>query len=106
MEMPDSLEGQTRNCFRTIGTTLAEAGFSLSDIVRIRYYATTREHARKALPIFGQYLADIRPAATLIICETVECGNENRSGSHSPTQQQGAGHVRSGPYGSVRYVRD
>ncbi|WP_319532988.1 RidA family protein [uncultured Cohaesibacter sp.] len=69
MVMPETLMAQTHNCFSTIKKSLGEAGFTLSDIVRIRYYVTSREHAKEAFPIFGQYLGDIRPAATLLICD-------------------------------------
>ncbi|SNY90124.1 Enamine deaminase RidA, house cleaning of reactive enamine intermediates, YjgF/YER057c/UK114 family [Cohaesibacter sp. ES.047] len=69
MVMPETLTAQTHNCFSTIKKTLGEAGFELSDIVRIRYFVTSRAYADEAFPIFGKYLSDIRPAATLIICE-------------------------------------
>ena len=69
MEMPVALSDQVHNCFTTIAKTLAEAGFAMSDVVRVRYFVTSRAHADEAFPIFGQYLGDIRPAATLIICD-------------------------------------
>ncbi len=40
MAMPEDPADQARNCWRTIGEVLAEAGASLSDIVRCRYYVT------------------------------------------------------------------
>src|SRR5215831_12407186 len=67
MSMPEAIEDQTRNCFRTISQTLAEGGFALADIVRATYYVTSRADADRVLPICGEILAAIRPAATLLI---------------------------------------
>ncbi len=69
MTMPDDIVDQAHNCFATIMQTLEEAGFSLQDIVRTKYYVTSREHADAAFPVFGHYLGEVRPAATLIICD-------------------------------------
>ena len=67
MTMPEAVEEQTRNCFRTITRVLDEAGFALTDAVRATYYVTSRGDADRVLPICGEFLADIRPAATLLI---------------------------------------
>ena len=69
MQMPQTLAEQVHNCFGTIKRTLEEAGFSLEDAVRVKYFVTNRDYANEAFPLFGQYLGDIRPAATLIICD-------------------------------------
>ena len=69
MEMPSTLSGQTHNCFANITKALNEAGFALADVVRVHYYVTSRDLAGEAFPIFGRYLGQIRPAATLVICE-------------------------------------
>src|SRR5277367_3103641 len=37
MTIPDSLIEQTEQCFRNIQSALAQAGASLSDVVRVRY---------------------------------------------------------------------
>jgi len=67
MAMPEAIEEQTRNCFRTIARALSEAGFALADVVRATYYVTSRADAERVLPICGEFLANIRPAATLLI---------------------------------------
>ena len=64
MQMPESLAEQTHGCFANITKCLKEAGFSLKDVVRIKYFVTSRDYADEAFEIFGQYLGDIRPAAT------------------------------------------
>jgi enamine deaminase RidA (YjgF/YER057c/UK114 family) len=67
MVMPDDVREQTHNCFTTIGNVLAEAGFSLKDVVRATYYIVNRADADDVLAVCGQHFGDIRPAATLLI---------------------------------------
>lgn len=40
MEMPEDVGEQTRNCFNSIQAALTEAGFFMSDIVRVQYTIT------------------------------------------------------------------
>jgi enamine deaminase RidA (YjgF/YER057c/UK114 family) len=72
MTMPDGVEAQARNTFATIQAVLAEAGASMADIVRVHYYITKREDAAAVMTVAGEVLGDIRPAATLLICELLE----------------------------------
>ncbi len=67
MTMPSAVEEQARNCFRTIASVLGEAGFSLADVVRATYYIIDRADADRVLSVCGEFLADIRPAATLLV---------------------------------------
>jgi enamine deaminase RidA (YjgF/YER057c/UK114 family) len=67
MTMPDPVEEQARNCFRTIARVLEEAGFALGDVVRAAYYITDHSDADRVLAVCGEFLADIRPAATLLV---------------------------------------
>lgn len=72
MTMPEDAEVQTRNCFRTIEGALREAGASLADVVRVRYYVSDRATLKRLFPVFGEYFGDIRPAATAVICALLE----------------------------------
>lgn len=72
MTMPDGVEAQARNTFATIKTVLEEAGASMADIVRVRYYVTKRADAPAMMMVAGEVLGDIRPAATLVICDLLE----------------------------------
>ncbi|MBX9465034.1 MAG: RidA family protein [Aquamicrobium sp.] len=72
MTMPDTVEAQTRNCLATIATALQEGGFTLADVVRARYYVTDRAFVQKVFPILGEHFGDIRPAATMVVCELNE----------------------------------
>jgi enamine deaminase RidA (YjgF/YER057c/UK114 family) len=69
MQMPESVEAQTRNTLETIRKALDEAGFSLHDVVRANYYVTNRDYVDTVFPILGEYFGEIRPAATMIICQ-------------------------------------
>lgn len=67
MSMPATVEEQTRNCFRTIRNALEQAGFAFGDIVRATYYVTESADADRVLPICGEHLSEIRPAATIVV---------------------------------------
>lgn len=69
MTMPEDVEDQARNCLATIRATLSEAGFAMADIVRAHYYVTDRVFVDRVFPVLGEAFGDIRPAATLIVCE-------------------------------------
>ena len=46
---------------------LEGAGFALADIVRATYYVTDAGEAEAVLAVCGAVLAEIRPAATLLV---------------------------------------
>lgn len=68
---PDTAE-QTRQAFRNIEAALDQAGLSLSDVVRVRYFLTRGEDFELLAPVFGEHLGEIRPAATAIVCGLVD----------------------------------
>ena len=68
MSMPDDIVDQTRNCLKTIGQTLSEAGFSFDDVVRVHYYLADAGSADRVFPVLGETFGSIRPAATMIVC--------------------------------------
>lgn len=67
MQMPDSIADQAQNCFATIGRVLTEAGFEMADIVRVQYTVTDTALVDALVPVLGQHLGDVRPAATMVI---------------------------------------
>lgn len=69
MEMPDSVEAQTENALSTIAGALEEAGFAMKDVVRARYFVTDRDYVNAVFPVLGKAFGDIRPAATMVICD-------------------------------------
>lgn len=67
MIMPEDVADQARNCFATIAAVLTQAGFTMADIVRVQYTVTDTAHIDALIPALGEALADIRPAATMVI---------------------------------------
>lgn len=67
MQMPGGIAEQARNCFATIATVLTEAGFEMSDIVRVQYTVVSADMVEALVPALGEALGKIRPAATMVI---------------------------------------
>lgn len=67
MAMPEGALHQARNCFKTIGSVLTEAGFTMHDIVRVQYTLTDAAEVAAVLPALAEALGEIRPAATMVI---------------------------------------
>ena len=63
---------QTRQTFRNIETALAEAGASLGDVVRVRYYVPNAADWPAIVPVLGEIFGTIRPAATALFCGLVD----------------------------------
>lgn len=63
---------QARQCFRNIASALEQAGCSLDDIVRVRYFLVDAALFEQLAPIFGEHLGTARPAATALVCGLVD----------------------------------
>ena len=72
MRIEDDALAQCHQCFRNIAAALAQAGCTLDDVVRARYYLTDVRQFEVLAPVFGQYFAQARPAATAIVCGLVD----------------------------------
>lgn len=72
MEMPSSIADQARNCFKTIEAALIEGGFAMSDIVRVQYTVTNAALVEQVIPVLGETLGEIRPAATMVIAALIK----------------------------------
>ena len=72
MRIDEDPLAQCHQCFRNIAAALAEAGCTLEDVVRVRYYLTDVRLFETLAPVFGQYFAQARPAATAIVCGLVD----------------------------------
>lgn len=68
MVMPEDVREQARNAFATIAHALEEAGASIKDTLRVRYYITDMAHYDGLVEVAGKVFGDIRPAATMIVC--------------------------------------
>src|SRR5436190_23144284 len=63
---------QARQAFRNVETALAEAGASLADVVRVRYYVPNPADWPLIVPVLGEVFGAIRPAATALFCGLVD----------------------------------
>lgn len=72
MTMPESIADQARNCFTTIDKVLNDAGFSMDDIVRVQYTITDVALVDEAVPVLGEFLGEVRPAATMVIAGLIK----------------------------------
>lgn len=68
MTMPEDAGQQARNALGTIARALEEAGSSLRDVVRVRYYITDMAWYDALVAVAGETFGDIRPAATMVVC--------------------------------------
>ena len=67
MTMPPAAADQARNAFGTIARTLHEAGFAMSDIVRVTYVITEAALRTEIAPAIREALVQVRPAAMMIV---------------------------------------
>lgn len=58
--------GQTLTAFKVIEAALAQAGYSLADIVRTRVYVSDASHMDDVAKAHGELFGEIRPAATML----------------------------------------
>jgi enamine deaminase RidA (YjgF/YER057c/UK114 family) len=72
MTIADDAAEQARQAFRNIEKALAEAGASLADVVRVKYYVPDAEDWPTIAPVLGEVFSAIRPAATALICGLVD----------------------------------
>ena len=67
MTISDDAVAQTRQCFANIAHALSQAGCTLDDVVRVRYLLTDAALFEPLAPIFGEFMATARPAATAMV---------------------------------------
>ena len=63
---------QARQAFRNITAALTEAGASLADIVRVRYFVPDIADWPAIVPVLGEVFATNCPAATALVCGLVD----------------------------------
>ncbi len=67
MIMPPDAAQQARNAFATIERALTDAGFALADVVRANYIVPDLADWPRVMPVLGEIMGAIRPAATAIV---------------------------------------
>lgn len=66
MTIAPGIEEQTRQCLRNIDAALREAGSSMREVVRVRYFLPDAAEFPAAWPSLRAAFGEIRPAATMI----------------------------------------
>ncbi|MDQ2789711.1 MAG: hypothetical protein DLM60_00430 [Pseudonocardiales bacterium] len=64
---PDDSAVQARRCFEIIAEALAQAGASLTDVVRTRMFLVDPAAADAVGAVHGELFTEIRPAATMVV---------------------------------------
>jgi enamine deaminase RidA (YjgF/YER057c/UK114 family) len=72
MTISDDPAEQARQALRNIAAALAEAGASLADVARVRYYLRDASDWPRIVPELGDAFGVIRPAATALICGLID----------------------------------
>jgi enamine deaminase RidA (YjgF/YER057c/UK114 family) len=72
MTIADDPVEQARQAIRNIEMALGEAGVSLADVVRAKYYLPDAADWPKIVPVLGAAFGAIRPAATALICGLID----------------------------------
>ena len=72
MSIVDDAVQQTHQCFTNISAALAQAGATLDDVVRVHYLLTDASLFDHVAPVFGQYFARARPAATAMVVSLID----------------------------------
>jgi enamine deaminase RidA (YjgF/YER057c/UK114 family) len=65
------VEAQTRRIFAIAEEALAKAGASFKDVVRTRMYLTHVEDWEAVGRVHGEFFANVRPAATMLVVATL-----------------------------------
>jgi enamine deaminase RidA (YjgF/YER057c/UK114 family) len=68
----DDVVEQTRQALRNIDAALRQADSSLADVTRIRVFITKAEDFAVVAPVLGEFLGDVRPANTTVVCQLVD----------------------------------
>jgi enamine deaminase RidA (YjgF/YER057c/UK114 family) len=67
MTISEDVAEQARQTLENIVSALAEAGFSLADVVRTRYILPDAEDFPACWPVLREYFGEIRPANTMLV---------------------------------------
>jgi reactive intermediate/imine deaminase len=63
---PNDIKKQTEAVFEKIKTVLAEAHFSLQDVVKVQIFVTNMNDKKKVSEVRNRYLTDCKPVSTLV----------------------------------------
>ena len=67
MTISEGVAEQARQALENIVSALADAGFSLADVVRANYILPSVEDWPACWPVLREYFGEIRPASTMVV---------------------------------------
>ena len=67
MTISEGVAEQARQALENIVSALADAGFSLADVVRANYILPSVEDWPACWPVLREYFGEIRPASTMLV---------------------------------------
>ncbi|WP_431855428.1 RidA family protein [Azospirillum sp.] len=68
----DDVVEQTHQTFRNIKAALERAGAGFANVVRVRVYLCDSQDFPRVAPVLGEYLGDVRPANTTVVCQLID----------------------------------
>jgi enamine deaminase RidA (YjgF/YER057c/UK114 family) len=68
----DDVAEQADAALGTIAKALGEGGFSMADVVRVRYLLPDASEFESCWPVLRRWFGDVRPAATMQQCELID----------------------------------
>lgn len=72
MRIAPDVVAQAERALANIAVALAEVDATLDDVVRVRYFLTSRDDWPPCWPVMRTAFSSARPAATMILCELQE----------------------------------
>jgi enamine deaminase RidA (YjgF/YER057c/UK114 family) len=72
MTLSDDVVEQAERCIANIEVALAEAGCSLTDVVRVRYLLPDRDDFEPCWPVLRRAFGEAGPAATMQQCGLID----------------------------------
>ncbi len=65
MTISDDVAEQAEQTFKNIDAALKQAGFAMSDVVRVHYILPAASDFEATWPVLQKWFGDVRPAATM-----------------------------------------
>jgi enamine deaminase RidA (YjgF/YER057c/UK114 family) len=72
MRLADGVVAQAEQAMQNVDAALRQAGSSVADVVRVHYLLPDRADFEPCWPTLQRWFGDVRPAATMIMCELLD----------------------------------
>src|SRR3954454_10284249 len=72
MRLADGVVAQAEQAMQNVDAALREAGSSMADVVRVHYLLPDRADFEPCGPTLQRWFGEVRPAATMIMCELLD----------------------------------